>query len=152
MFSALEPSDVIAIYFSFILIACPSSSKIINPQYFRLIWLGVVTMRYFRHWCSSCRCRRCSTLDAATVDDSIVSLLLPTWVATALVKFCTRTLWLIQHMHSLLFIRLWRASRYLGCGKAERDYRGGKCQVQVWWYAQAGNCDMRRYNATEGVN
>ena len=34
------------------------------------------------------------------------------------------TLWLIEHMHSLLFIRLWRASKYLGCSEAEKDYRG----------------------------
>lgn len=47
---------------------------------------------------------------------------------------------------------LWRASRYLGCGEAEKDYRGGKCRVQVCRYAQAGNCDMGRYDATEGVN
>ena len=50
MFSALEPSDIIAIYFSFILFASSSSFKIANPWYFRLIWLGVVRWgSSFRH-------------------------------------------------------------------------------------------------------
>lgn len=41
---------------------------------------------------------------------------------------------------------LWRASKYLGCGEAEKDYGppGGKCRVQVCRYAKAGNCGMRR--------
>jgi len=47
---------------------------------------------------------------------------------------------------------LWRASRYLGCGEAEKDYRGGKCRVQVCRYIKAGNCDMKMFNSTEGEN
>jgi hypothetical protein len=39
-------------------------------------------------------------------------------------------------------LRLWRASKYLGCAESERDYNGGKCRVQVCRYAKAGNCDM----------
>lgn len=38
--------------------------------------------------------------------------------------------------------RLWRSSKYLGCGESVRDYPGGKCRVQVCRYAKAGNCDM----------
>ena len=39
-------------------------------------------------------------------------------------------------------LRLWRASKYIGCAESERDYNGGKCRVQVCRYAKAGNCDM----------
>lgn len=38
--------------------------------------------------------------------------------------------------------RLWRSSRYMGCGESAKDYPGGKCRVQVCRYAKAGNCDM----------
>jgi hypothetical protein len=38
--------------------------------------------------------------------------------------------------------RLWRSSKYLGCGESEKNYPGGKCRVQVCRYAKAGNCDM----------
>ncbi|KAL7439291.1 hypothetical protein ACHAXH_004638, partial [Discostella pseudostelligera] len=47
---------------------------------------------------------------------------------------------------------LWRSSKYLGCGESEKNYPGGKCRVQVCRYARAGNCDMTRFNATEGEN
>ncbi|KAL7529682.1 hypothetical protein ACHAWF_003079, partial [Thalassiosira exigua] len=47
---------------------------------------------------------------------------------------------------------LWRASKYLGCGEAEKEYNDGMCRVQVCRYAKAGNCEMGAYNATEGVN
>ena len=47
---------------------------------------------------------------------------------------------------------LWRASKYMGCGEAEKDWQGGKCRVQVCRYAKAGNCNMGSFNATEGVN
>mmetsp|Transcript_31299 Transcript_31299/g.65438 ORF Transcript_31299/g.65438 Transcript_31299/m.65438 type:complete len:619 (-) Transcript_31299:195-2051(-) len=47
---------------------------------------------------------------------------------------------------------LWRASHYLGCGESEKDFRSGKCRVQVCRYARAGNCDMARYNSTKGKN
>ena len=47
---------------------------------------------------------------------------------------------------------LWRASRYMGCGEAVKDWIGGKCRTQVCRYAKAGNCDMTRFDATEGEN
>ncbi|EJK68903.1 hypothetical protein THAOC_09884 [Thalassiosira oceanica] len=47
---------------------------------------------------------------------------------------------------------LWRASKYMGCGEAEKDWQGGKCRVQVCRYAKAGNCNMGSFNATDGVN
>ncbi|KAL7465485.1 hypothetical protein ACHAXS_005808 [Conticribra weissflogii] len=47
---------------------------------------------------------------------------------------------------------LWRASHYLGCGESVKDFRNGKCRVQVCRYARAGNCDMGRYNSTQGKN
>ena len=47
---------------------------------------------------------------------------------------------------------LWRASKYMGCGEAEKDWQGGKCRVQVCRYAKAGNCNMGSFNASEGVN
>lgn len=47
---------------------------------------------------------------------------------------------------------LWRASRYMGCGEAVKEWNGGKCRTQVCRYAKAGNCDMTRFDATEGEN
>eukprot|EP00584_Thalassiosira_punctigera_P010095 CAMPEP_0172544392 /NCGR_PEP_ID=MMETSP1067-20121228/14564_1 /TAXON_ID=265564 ORGANISM="Thalassiosira punctigera, Strain Tpunct2005C2" /NCGR_SAMPLE_ID=MMETSP1067 /ASSEMBLY_ACC=CAM_ASM_000444 /LENGTH=446 /DNA_ID=CAMNT_0013330951 /DNA_START=503 /DNA_END=1841 /DNA_ORIENTATION=+ len=49
---------------------------------------------------------------------------------------------------------LWRASKYLGCGEAEKPLNGGKgtCRVQVCRYARAGNCNMNHYKATVGNN
>lgn len=47
---------------------------------------------------------------------------------------------------------LWRASKYLGCGEAAKPFRGGMCRIQVCRYARAGNCDMKRHNATYGEN
>lgn len=47
---------------------------------------------------------------------------------------------------------LWRASRYLGCGEAVKEWNGGKCRIQVCRYAKAGNCDMSRFDATNGEN
>ena len=31
---------------------------------------------------------------------------------------------------------LWRASTYLGCGEAAKEYRGGMCRVQVCRYGR----------------
>ncbi|KAL3815402.1 hypothetical protein ACHAXA_011520 [Cyclostephanos tholiformis] len=59
--------------------------------------------------------------------------------------------WLYPH-NAHLTQSLWRASKYLGCGESEKNYNGGKCRVQVCRYAKAGNCDMTRYNSTEGEN
>eukprot|EP00956_Cyclotella_meneghiniana_P025942 scaffold55148_cov49-Cyclotella_meneghiniana.AAC.11 len=47
---------------------------------------------------------------------------------------------------------LWRASKYMGCGESVKDWRGGKCRVQVCRYAKSGNCDMGSYNTTEGMD
>mmetsp|Transcript_11646 Transcript_11646/g.20256 ORF Transcript_11646/g.20256 Transcript_11646/m.20256 type:complete len:904 (-) Transcript_11646:203-2914(-) len=48
---------------------------------------------------------------------------------------------------------LWRATRYLGCGEAERkNDNGTMCRVQVCRYARAGNCAMNSFNADEGDN
>lgn len=47
---------------------------------------------------------------------------------------------------------LWRPAKYMGCGEAEKPFRTGMCRVQVCRYSRAGNCDMGRYNATEGKN
>lgn len=47
---------------------------------------------------------------------------------------------------------LWRASMYLGCGESVRKFRNGVCRVQVCRYGRAGNCDMKRFNSTEGEN
>ncbi|KAL7529417.1 hypothetical protein ACHAXR_002954, partial [Thalassiosira sp. AJA248-18] len=47
---------------------------------------------------------------------------------------------------------LWRPSKYLGCGEAEKPFRTGMCRVQVCRYARAGNCEMGRFNSTVGKN
>ena len=47
---------------------------------------------------------------------------------------------------------LWRSSKYMGCGESVKDFRNGKCRVQVCRYSRAGNCDMGRYNATVDKN
>ncbi|KAL7541402.1 hypothetical protein ACHAXR_010886 [Thalassiosira sp. AJA248-18] len=48
---------------------------------------------------------------------------------------------------------LWRASKYMGCGDAVRDYDDGSiCRVQVCRYVRAGNCVMGSFNAKEGDN
>jgi len=48
---------------------------------------------------------------------------------------------------------LWRASRYLGCGDAVRNYDDGAiCRVQVCRYVRAGNCVMGSFKASEGDN
>ncbi|KAL3770571.1 hypothetical protein ACHAWO_000931 [Cyclotella atomus] len=47
---------------------------------------------------------------------------------------------------------LWRPSKYMGCGESVKDFRNGKCRVQVCRYSRAGNCDMGRYNATFDKN
>jgi len=47
---------------------------------------------------------------------------------------------------------LWRASKYLGCGESVKKFRNGVCRVQVCRYGRAGNCDMTRYNSTQGEN
>eukprot|EP00581_Thalassiosira_minuscula_P011609 CAMPEP_0183715234 /NCGR_PEP_ID=MMETSP0737-20130205/9549_1 /TAXON_ID=385413 /ORGANISM="Thalassiosira miniscula, Strain CCMP1093" /LENGTH=689 /DNA_ID=CAMNT_0025944323 /DNA_START=19 /DNA_END=2088 /DNA_ORIENTATION=+ len=47
---------------------------------------------------------------------------------------------------------LWRASKYLGCGESVKPFRRGVCRVQVCRYGRAGNCDMKRYNSTQGEN
>ncbi|EJK65050.1 hypothetical protein THAOC_14153 [Thalassiosira oceanica] len=47
---------------------------------------------------------------------------------------------------------LWRASMYLGCGESTKKFRNGVCRVQVCRYSRAGNCDMKRFNSTEGEN
>jgi len=47
---------------------------------------------------------------------------------------------------------LWRAGKYMGCGESVKDFRNGKCRIQVCRYARAGNCDMARFEATIGRN
>lgn len=47
---------------------------------------------------------------------------------------------------------IWRASKYVGCGEAVRDFRSGVCRIQVCRYGRAGNCDMTRFNATDAQN
>lgn len=47
---------------------------------------------------------------------------------------------------------LWRPSKYLGCGESVKDFRNGKCRVQVCRYSRAGNCEMGNYNATFDKN
>ncbi|KAL3800336.1 hypothetical protein HJC23_003632 [Cyclotella cryptica] len=48
---------------------------------------------------------------------------------------------------------LWRATKYVGCGDALReDDDGSVCRIQVCRYAKAGNCQMGKYNVTEGDN
>lgn len=48
---------------------------------------------------------------------------------------------------------LWRASRYLGCGDAVKNYSDGAiCRIQVCRYVRSGNCNMNSYDATEGDN
>jgi hypothetical protein len=48
---------------------------------------------------------------------------------------------------------LWRASKYVGCADSLREYEdGGICRIQVCRYARAGNCQMGKYNVTEGDN
>lgn len=48
---------------------------------------------------------------------------------------------------------LWRATRYLGCGDAVKNYDDGSmCRVQVCRYVRTGNCNMGSYNPKEGKN
>jgi hypothetical protein len=48
---------------------------------------------------------------------------------------------------------LWRASKYVGCADGLREYEDGSvCRLQVCRYAKAGNCQMGKYNVTEGDN
>ena len=48
---------------------------------------------------------------------------------------------------------LWRASKYVGCADALReDEDGSVCRIQVCRYAKPGNCQMGKYNVTEGEN
>jgi len=48
---------------------------------------------------------------------------------------------------------LWRASRYVGCGDAVKNYNDGSiCRVQVCRYATSGNCAMGSFDAKEGDN
>jgi hypothetical protein len=48
---------------------------------------------------------------------------------------------------------LWRATKYVGCGDALRENNDGSvCRLQVCRYAKAGNCQMGKYNVTEGDN
>lgn len=55
--------------------------------------------------------------------------------------------------HSYLTFRLWRASKYVGCGDAVRNYQDGAiCRVQVCRYVRAGNCALAKYNPKEGDN
>ena len=49
--------------------------------------------------------------------------------------------------------RLWRASRYVGCGDAVKINDGEKpCHIHVCRYVRAGNCNMGSYNASVGDN
>ncbi|KAL7522163.1 hypothetical protein ACHAWX_006850 [Stephanocyclus meneghinianus] len=48
---------------------------------------------------------------------------------------------------------LWRPTKYVGCGDAFRENNDGSvCRIQVCRYAKAGNCQMGKYNVTEGDN
>jgi len=47
---------------------------------------------------------------------------------------------------------LWRASKYMGCGESVKEFRNGVCRVQVCRYGRAGNCDMKRFDSTNGEN
>jgi len=55
-------------------------------------------------------------------------------------------------MYPLFFTRLWRPSKYLGCGESVKAYGGGQCHIQVCRYAKPGNCGMSTYNSTDGDN
>ena len=58
-----------------------------------------------------------------------------------------------QHLICSFNYRLWRSSRYLGCGDAVRNYDDGAiCRVQVCRYVRAGNCVMGSFDASEGDN
>ncbi len=52
-----------------------------------------------------------------------------------------------------LFLRLLRASKYVGCGDAVQT-KGGRmtCRVQVCRYIRAGNCAMGSFDDDEGDN
>jgi hypothetical protein len=48
---------------------------------------------------------------------------------------------------------LWRATKYVGCADATREGEDGYvCRVQVCRYAKAGNCQLGKYNASDGDN
>ncbi|KAL7439289.1 hypothetical protein ACHAXH_004636 [Discostella pseudostelligera] len=47
---------------------------------------------------------------------------------------------------------LWRGSKYMGCGEAQKEFANGMCRIQVCRYARAGNCDMSHFNATTDRN
>jgi len=48
---------------------------------------------------------------------------------------------------------LWRASHYLGCGEAVKNFDDGSiCRIQVCRYIKTGNCAMASFNATQDEN
>ena len=48
---------------------------------------------------------------------------------------------------------LWRATKYVGCADATREGEDGYvCRLQVCRYAKAGNCQLGKYNASDGDN
>lgn len=54
---------------------------------------------------------------------------------------------------------IWRATKYVGCGEAEKSYQveangitsTHMCRAQVCRYAKPGNCGMGQYKNAQGI-
>jgi len=46
---------------------------------------------------------------------------------------------------------LWRATKYVGCDVASKEFGGGMCHTQVCRYARSGNCNMAAYQSNQGA-
>mmetsp|Transcript_115 Transcript_115/g.185 ORF Transcript_115/g.185 Transcript_115/m.185 type:complete len:381 (+) Transcript_115:82-1224(+) len=57
-------------------------------------------------------------------------------------RFVDREVGLPWPANAHLTQALWRASKYVGCADASKDWNGGTCRTQVCRYSKPGNCGM----------